>query len=191
MRYLQIQQHEESSIKEKSPNMIVTKRRVTKLVAPVILVVVRSLGDRAKDRRYQPGRVTLRVTTYQRHTPANTTTVGLCGHTRRNSAHIPCKRHKFCSSQWRQLSDWTKSKKQSRWTFFPVQWRKCIHQQWSPAQHGTYHQACDVISNQSCTCSTVHHVTRSSLHQNHIRRDGSRKATNSTINRQFNGRCCV
>ena len=48
-------------MKEKSGGMIVPKRRVTKLVAPVILLVVRSLGNRAKDRRYGPGRVTLRV----------------------------------------------------------------------------------------------------------------------------------
>ena len=48
--YLQIEHHEEKSIKEKSPDMIVTKRRVTKLVASVILVVVRSSGDRVKDR---------------------------------------------------------------------------------------------------------------------------------------------
>ena len=61
MRYLQIQQHEESSIKEKSPDMSVTKWRVTQLVAPVIMVVVWSLGNWAKDRHYRPGRVTLRV----------------------------------------------------------------------------------------------------------------------------------
>ena len=41
--------------------MIDTKRRVTKLVVPVILVVVRSSGDWAKDRRYWPGGVSLRV----------------------------------------------------------------------------------------------------------------------------------
>ena len=48
-------------MKEKSPGISVTKRRVTKLVAPVILVVVRSLGNRAENRHYGPGRVTLRV----------------------------------------------------------------------------------------------------------------------------------
>ena len=41
--------------------MSVTKWRGMKLVAPVILVVVRSLDDQAKDRHYRPGRVTLRV----------------------------------------------------------------------------------------------------------------------------------
>ena len=41
--------------------MILIKQRVTKLVAPVILVVVRSSGDREKDRRYRPGTATLRV----------------------------------------------------------------------------------------------------------------------------------
>ena len=61
MRYLQIKHHDKKSMEEKSLDMIVTKRRVTKLVVPVILVVVRSSGDRAKDRRYRPGRVTLRV----------------------------------------------------------------------------------------------------------------------------------
>ena len=43
--------------------MIVTKLRVTKLDAPVIVVVIWSLGDRAKDRRYRPGRATLWVAT--------------------------------------------------------------------------------------------------------------------------------
>ena len=61
MRYLQIKHHDKKSTKEKSPDIIDTKRRVTKLVAPVMLVVVWSLGDRVKDRHYRPGRVTLRV----------------------------------------------------------------------------------------------------------------------------------
>ena len=61
MGYLQIQHHEQRSIKEKLPDMSVTKRRVVKFFEPVILVVVQTLGDRAKDRRYRPGRVTLRV----------------------------------------------------------------------------------------------------------------------------------
>ena len=48
-------------MKETSPSISVTKWRVTKVVVLVILVVVWSLGNRAKDRRYGPGRVTLRV----------------------------------------------------------------------------------------------------------------------------------
>ena len=63
MRYLQIQNHEEGSIKEKSPDMVGKIRLVTEFVARVILVVVRFLGDRANDRRYRPGRVTLLVAT--------------------------------------------------------------------------------------------------------------------------------
>ena len=48
-------------MKETSPSISVTKWRVTKVVVLVILVVVWSLGDRAKDRRYGPGQVTLWV----------------------------------------------------------------------------------------------------------------------------------
>ena len=61
VRYLQIKHHDKKSMKGKLPDIIDTKRRVTKLFAPVILVVVRSSGDWAKDRRYRPERVTLWV----------------------------------------------------------------------------------------------------------------------------------
>ena len=42
-------------MKETLPGMSVAKQRVTKLVATIILVVVRSSGDREKDRRYNLG----------------------------------------------------------------------------------------------------------------------------------------
>ena len=56
---------------KKLHGMSVATQRITKLVAPVILVVVRSLGDRLKDVRYRPGRVTLRVALGQKDITLN------------------------------------------------------------------------------------------------------------------------
>ena len=43
--YLQIKHHDKKPMKEKLPDMIDTKRRVTKLDAPIILVVVQTSGE--------------------------------------------------------------------------------------------------------------------------------------------------
>ena len=50
-------------MREKFPGMRVAKWRVTKLGAHIIVVVVRSSSDRAKDTRCRPGRMTLWVAT--------------------------------------------------------------------------------------------------------------------------------
>ena len=88
------------------------------------------------------------------------------------------------------LPQQTPSTHQSRWQFLPIKQLLSTIQQWSSAEHCTYHQTRHVFSNRGQASYIVHSSTRSSVHPHHTGGDGTQVATNTTINWQLNGRWC-
>ena len=106
---------------------------------------------------------------YQRNNEANTPTIGLHCIARGISNHILQQRYETVSPQQCKLTQRTKGKNPNRRSLLFIQRSNDTTKQRRNSQHCTHHQTRHDIRNRSQTSGTIHHDTKISILQNHIR----------------------